>query len=109
MDQVSVELIIAVCSALTTFGIGYNTLVGWLERKAPGHGYTAFLVVGGVLVTLAGATFIIGWQAVLLVGLCFVASGLPMIAGSIWRYIRRQMSERERIFDGAMEVLRGGP
>ena len=101
------ELVIAVYAALTVFGILYNALVGWLEREMSDHGYTAFLVVGGVIVTLAGATILIGWQSAFLTGLCFAASGLPMIVGSMWRSLRRRTSERARIHRDAVNALEG--
>jgi len=104
----SVETIIAVSAALVTFGIGYNALVERLEREIPDHGYTSILVVGGVVVTLIGAAFLVGLTNALLVGLCFAASGLPMIAGSMYRFIRRRAAERSRVVADALESVRGG-
>lgn len=79
----------AVLFGLVMFGVAYNALIHVLgNRKA---GYVSLLVTGGVLITLAGATLIC-WQAALIVLGCFVASGLPMIVGEIYRAI----SEREK-------------
>ncbi|MCD6289997.1 MAG: hypothetical protein J7M34_05785 [Anaerolineae bacterium] len=105
--NIPVERIVAVCAALVTFGIGYNALVEWLNREVPDHGYTSFLVVGGVIVTLTGSAFLIGWQEALLVGLCFTASGLPMIAGSVWRSLRQRARERAVSAQEALGTLRG--
>lgn len=93
MIQLSIRLdsnmILAVFGMLFLFGILYNQLVAWLERKGYHEGYVAFLVAGGVLVTLAGVS-LISWQASLLVLGAFCASGLPMILGSVYRHVRRR-------------------
>jgi hypothetical protein len=83
------QMIVTVLFALLMFGLAYNGLVSWLgERK---DGYTALLVVGGVLVTLAGVA-LIDWQAAVITLAAFAASGIPMILGDIARTI----SKRER-------------
>lgn len=74
------------------FGIGYNWFVGWLERKGYHEGYVAFLVMGGVIVTL-GAVAVFDPDGALIALGAFLASGTPMIVGSVTRYIR----ERERV------------
>jgi len=107
--NIPMERAVAVCAALITFGIGYDALVRWLERKVPDHGYNAFLVAGGTLVTLIGAAFLIGPQNALLTLACFVASGLPMIIGSVHRSVRQRAQEREQSAQDAMEALRGEP
>ncbi len=105
--NVPIERVIAVLAALAVFGIGYNALIERLEREVPDHGYTSFLVVGGVIATLAGAAFLIGLVDALLAGLCFVASGLPMIIGSVYRSIQRRSAERGRLARDVFEALRG--
>lgn len=62
-------------------------------------------MVGGTVVTLAGATLIIGLESTLVVGICFAASGMPMIAGSIARYIRQRAMEEEEARRLARELL----
>ncbi len=74
---------------LFAFGVAYNAFVGWTQRRGYDEGYTAILVVIGVLVTLAGVA-IIDWNAARLTTFAFIASGSPMIAGSIWRHVRRR-------------------
>ena len=103
--NISVERIIAVCVSLAAFGVAYNALVAYLEREVPEHGYTAFLVVGGVMATLIGAAFIVGLTSTLLIGLCFIASGLPMIIGSVWRWLRRRRIDRSRNIWETIEAL----
>jgi cyanate permease len=93
MIQISIRLnsstILAVFGMLVLFGILYNLLVGWLERKGYHEGYVAFLVAFGVLITLCGVS-LISWQASMLVLIGFIASGLPMILGSVYRHVRRR-------------------
>ncbi|NOZ27989.1 MAG: hypothetical protein GXP39_08055 [Chloroflexi bacterium] len=107
MDAISipVERIIAVCVSLAAFGIAYNAMVEYLEREVPEHGYTSFLVVGGVMVTLIGAAFIVGLIPALLVSLCFIASGLPMIIGSVWRWLRQRRIDRSLSIREMIEAL----
>ena len=72
---------------LLAFGVAYNALVTWLERRGYAEGYTSLLVVGGVGVTLLAIAVVDG-QAALLVFLAFSCSGLPMVIGSWWRHVR---------------------
>jgi Kef-type K+ transport system membrane component KefB len=75
------------------FGLAYNAFVAWLGPLK--EGYTALLVVVGVLVTLLGVA-LIDWRAAVLVGGAFAASGTPMIIGDISRTIKAR-EKRERI------------
>ena len=79
--------VIWVIIGLFLFGVAYNAFVGWTQRRGYEEGYTAILVVIGVLVTLAGVA-IIDWSAARITAFAFIASGSPMIAGSIWRHVR---------------------
>lgn len=85
--------------ALFVFGAGYNWLVGALERRGYDEGFTALLVVGGVLVTLIGVA-VIDWRAALLTLGAFGASGFWMVIGSWWRFVtsreRGQSTMRQR-------------
>lgn len=87
----------AVMAGLLVFGVGYNAFVAWLEREGHAEGYVALLVVVGTLVTLAGAAMLIGMEAVVQVGLCFVASGMPMIIGSCARHVRERRATLEEV------------
>ena len=88
--------IIGVFLGLVLFGVFYNTLVAWLEEKAYIEGFVSLSVAAGVAVTLAGVA-LISWPAALLVLVCFVASGLPMIVGSIVRYIQQRANSQKQI------------
>lgn len=86
-----------VCTLLFLFGVGYNHLVMYLERKHYDEGYTALLVVVGVAITLIGVA-ILFWQAAVITLLCFAASGLPMIVGSAWRHVQlREKAQKAAI------------
>ena len=84
---------------LIIFGVGYNALVAWLERQGYDEGYTAFLVVGGVLVTLV-AVALVNWQAAMLVLAAFTLSGTPMIMGGWWRHVRARKHAQELLRRG---------
>lgn len=79
---------------LTAFGIGYNALVAWMERKGYAEGLVSLLVVVGVLVTLGGAAIINGECAAWVLA-AFVCSGLPMVAGSLARYVKARDIEHD--------------
>jgi len=84
---------------LLLFGIGYNWPVAWLEAQGYDEGYTALLVVGGVLVTLGGVA-LVDWQAAALTLAAFMLSGTPMVLGGWWRHVRARKH--------AQDALRGG-
>jgi hypothetical protein len=86
----------AVFLGLMLFGIGYNALTAWMERRGYTEGYLSFIVALGVTITLASVA-ILNLQAALLTLGAFIASGLPMIAGSTVRYIRRRDEEKRAI------------
>ena len=72
---------------LLVCGIMYNELVDYVQCQLPArHGVTAWIVVGGVLWTLFGVLLLEDMQTFLNVLLCFVASGTPMVIGSMRRY-----------------------
>lgn len=79
--------IMAVFLGLLLFGILYNLLVEYLISKRYAEGFMSLVVACGVMMTLAGVA-ILSLPAALLVLFAFFASGLPMIVGSITRYMR---------------------
>lgn len=110
-------LLLAAIVILLLLGIGYNLLIAEWERKKYLEGFTSLAVVVGVLITLlveAG----LNWQAAVLTLICFAASGLPMVAGSIWRYIKARKAFQEEYVastarlaqcgEGASGYRRGG-
>jgi hypothetical protein len=94
-----------VIAGLFLFGLTYNAFVAWLERQGHDRGYTAFLVVGGTLVTLGGLWAVTDLDTAILAIICFAASGLPMILGSVWRHMVERASEEEKIMALAHEIV----
>lgn len=76
--------IVYTLSLLFLFGCVWEYLVAQLDIAGV-EGHTWELVVGGVAVTLVIAGHLIGWFNVLLLLVCFAASGAPMIVGAIRR------------------------
>jgi hypothetical protein len=81
--------------SLHLFSWGHDALVGWMERKGHMNGFTSLFVVLGVAYTVGAMGIIIGWDNVQLLALAFIASGIPMIVGSISRYIQERKAEEE--------------
>ena len=98
------ELLIVMLS-LGLFGIIYNAFTDWIERHGHDRGITSLLVVVGVIVTLAGALTLIGLDSVIILAFCFVASGTPMIVGSLARYARRQARIEALLRKNALNYL----
>jgi hypothetical protein len=89
------------------FGVGYNWLIAKWGRSGNGDGFTALWVVIGVLMTLIISSTVsrsplprlhIVWNGELLVLTnaqhaawlelkFFIAAGIPMFFGSLWRYV----------------------
>jgi len=79
---------------LVIFGVAYNIIVERFQKRT--QRFTAELVVGGVLVTVATSGFFIGWADATVVLLFFAADGIPMIIGS-WLRSARDDEEAKRI------------
>lgn len=93
------------CVALFVLCIGYNWLIGRVIQRTPHHGLTALWVVGGVLLVLgmgalindakpqyfywSGAAIPLsnGQLAAWLFLKLFACAGVPMVLGSLWRYL----------------------
>ena len=84
---------------LAVFGCIYNRWVESLEKKGHDRGYMSLIVSLGCAVTLAGAGLIVGLKPVLWALACFVASGVPMIVGSISRYCRARTQQRQECLE----------
>lgn len=81
------------------FGIGYNWLIAFLEKRGGLESYTSYLVALGVLITLALVMPLIGFDNFLVALVFFVLTGLPMIIGSSWRYLQKKEQGRRIIND----------
>ena len=95
---IDLSAIWAVMLALTIFGIAYNSLVAYLERRGYAEGFLSLIVAAGVFVTLAGLA-VLSWQAALLALVSFTASGTPMIVGSIIRYLQKREEARRALLE----------
>lgn len=104
MDIGLVSGVISLALGLLLFGIGYNYLVQYLQAKHYTEGFDSLLVAGGVTVTLLGLA-ILSWQSAVLAFGAFVCSGLPMIVGSIMRYVTRRENEQKEIVKKALAEL----
>lgn len=104
-NQIHRDMIIL--TILFLFGVGYNEFVEWLEENGYDRGYTSLLVVFGTMVTVGMAGFLIGWQNAIRLLMAFGASGLPMIIGSIERYVRERSEDELWGRQIAQEVLHG--
>lgn len=95
---VEVRLIILGLAALVEFGCWFNSFVARLERLGSDRGYTAFLVVAGVAFTIVVYSLMVwNMRDILLLVLCFGASGFPMILGSVQRFNEaRHKTERRK-------------
>jgi hypothetical protein len=81
--------------ALAIFGFVYNAGIAYLEKHGYDEGYTALLVVVGVVVTLFAAIPVIGSGNIITLGALFAASGGPMIIGSLYRHAKRREREKQ--------------
>ena len=95
------------------FGIAYNWLITRWVKSGYGDGFTALWVVIGVFVTLLISSFVthghtvklvLEWQGQALVLSnqqhaawyelkFFIAAGIPMFVGSLWRYLDKMFAE----------------
>lgn len=89
-----------VCSAL------YNRWVARHQSANEGV-YTAFYMVGGVLLTLAIGVLVVGATATMLMLVLFAASGTPMVLGSMQRHTERIRTTNETAIAEARELLNG--
>ena len=91
--SVTNKQIISVYAVLLGFGLVYDQLVDFVEEEMLDDGKTADLVVFGTLITLIPLLPLFGWRRWLIILGAFGSSGLPMWAGSHWRYLRRRRKE----------------
>ena len=80
------------------FGLGYNKIVEWAHRHNLWHvsvsvvfGVAGTLVIPSVALLSVCMPF---WQVSLIFGACFIASGIPMIAGGTRRTVKESHHRR---------------
>jgi hypothetical protein len=101
--ELETELIVTLIG-LHVLSWGYDALIGWLERRGYHDGYVSFFVVIGVTYTILATTWLIGIDAVLTLLLAFVASGSPMVLGSIARHLTERKREEDQLRDHARRL-----
>lgn len=93
------------CAGLLVFGMLYDAWVARVNRLPGSEGYTSLLVVIGVGVTVVATLPLIGGEAFIHVILAFVASGAPMIYGSIKRHLEARAREDQALRDQAQHII----
>lgn len=88
--------IVAVYMACLAFATVYDQVINYLAKKGYLEGFMSLAVAFGCLVIL-GIVATINIDYVLLVFGGFVAGGLPMIVGSIIRYMIKRHDAQETI------------
>lgn len=104
--QPDLSTVLAVYGMLLLAGTLYNWAIAVAEREGWLEGFIWLSVVIGVLFTL-GCLALISWEMALVVLGGFVASGLPMAAGAIWRYIKARERGQEHDRQAARMAERG--
>jgi hypothetical protein len=84
--RVDLSAILVAYLGLFLFGLWFDRFTGWAEKNGYSEGYTSLFVVAGVLIVLVSLTYF-SWMFSLLALGAFVAAGVPMIIGSIARYL----------------------
>jgi hypothetical protein len=88
--------------ALALFGIGYNKLVEYGEKKCWMNGHVSYAVVIGVSVTIAAEALALwtcnlpGWAWMVVTLGAFTCSGSPMIIGSRARHALEIQQAKDR-------------
>lgn len=93
---VNLGTLAAVYLALLIFGIVFNQITEWAEKRGYAQGYLSLFVSFGVGMTVLATAIISPLFALITLG-AFVASGTPMILGSIWRHVRNREREIEAL------------
>ena len=82
----------------------YNVLIAWLAREGYLDGFVSISVVVGVAYTVAFVAPWIGSEVVTLLALAFIASGSPMLVGSMARYVHQRRREQADLITHAKKV-----
>jgi hypothetical protein len=95
--MVDAEMLVIILG-LFVFGMGFDRFVNYLANQPGGHeGFTSLLVVVGVAITVIMLWPLIGAEAICYLAVGFAASGVPMVYGSVRRYMRQRAAEIEEL------------
>jgi hypothetical protein len=95
----------AVLAVLLIFGIGYAWLTNVMARKGIDD-QTVWMVIGGVLVTVLGASLVIGLVPTVLILGCFAASGLPMVVEFVSRVESAKQADKQTARKASRDLLK---
>ena len=95
---------VAVGIGAVMFGVLY-ALVVFIPLHGKHEGYTSLLVVGGVMGTLVFVGLVYGFEIALGVGLIFVGTGGPMVAGEAIKTKYEELREARRLAAEIEEML----
>jgi len=98
--DINPQVILIVLLVEFLFGLGYNAVVAWAHEHRLAH--VSQSVALGVAITLLipavvwFETEMQFWQAGILLAMCFTASGIPMIVGSMKRTVTEKDNKKRR-------------
>lgn len=96
------DKLVSLYLGLVVFGIAFNKITAWAEKKGYTRGFLSLFVAFGAGMTILATAFINPLWALFTLG-AFIASGSPMITGSISRYLK----EREEDLNSMREEAKG--
>ncbi len=103
-DIIPLEIALVLLMELL-FGLGYNVLVAyWMKHNLMHVSATVVIGVAGTLLIPAASWFdreMPFWLSGILLMLCFTASGVPMIVGSMRRTVREKDNKKRRPWPNA--------
>ena len=98
--DINAIVIVLVLVVEILFGVGFNALVAWAYSVQLWHVSVSVAVgVAGTIVIPAVMWFgvkVTFWQAGLLLLICFIGSGVPMIVGSTRRSVQGRKDQKKR-------------
>ena len=103
------ERMVILCLALFVFGLAYNALVDYADRRGYLAGFTWLAVVFGVGMTLAGVVLAFwseelqGWQFGWISLAAFASSGAPMAFGAVARYVGSREEDKRSMRAEALQ------
>lgn len=105
-DMMPIEIVLVLLIEFL-FGIGYNLLVAWWHRHRFSHvSISVAIGVAGTLVIPLAVWFRELWLPVFVLLVCFTASGIPMIVGSMKRTVRRKDDKKRRMWPNEAKKMR---
>lgn len=98
-DVNAIEIVLVLVIEIL-FGVGFNALVAWAHNNRLWHVSVSVAVgVAGTITIPAVMWFgvkVTFWQAGLILLVCFIGSGVPMIVGSTRRSVQERKDQKKR-------------